>query len=758
MIGIDTETTGVDFRHGSRPFIVTIYDSETDEHVCWEWDVDPLTRDVLVPEEDIDEVEEYCQRDDLFILQNPKFDVAALSTLRQSIADNWQWDKTRDTLLAAHLLGSNEPKDLTTLAVKFLGKNISPYEIAMGEATKKARNVCRRKAFVEKHGLWALANEDRILIDMPSVKGSKAWHLDTWLPREVAKAENYPEPDEDCNHKWNDLTCIYCNGHRWWCVTTEYATADPWITVGVYLEQMNHLEHEDLLGIYETRLELLPIIYSMESRGITLNKKRLIELKETYSRESEESTAKCLSIAEKYDYNLKLPKSGNNQSLTNFAFGEEKLICKGCEKELNLKKVNKGLIDGMCPDCGGVGKYTRQPYLNLPVIKTSKKTGAPSLDKITLENYQLSLEDPDQLTFVTELIGLRKRGTAVGYLDSYERYWVKDNRRLNKTWYRLFSNLNPCGTDTLRFSSNNPNQQNVSKKEGFNLRYVFGPMPDREWWSLDAQNIELRIPAYESEEQELIDLFERSNEPPYYGSTHLLNFSTVYPDIWEDALKNGVWEWDDENQGKKIDEVLVGPYCKKKYASTWYQWCKNGDFAVQYGAVERTDRIGTADAAFHRKGSHSLLKTRFNKLERLNNSCINMANRLGYVETLPDRTVNPRRGYPLRCSRSSYGDIIPTTPLNYHVSGTAMWVMCRMMIEVQNYLDKVNRLHKGGYYIILQVHDELVFDFPKRENKGNMKIINNVKKIMGNIGYDLIPSIPLPVSVSYHPHTWSGEV
>ena len=54
-------------------------------------------------------------------------------------------------------------------------------------------------------------------------------------------------------------------------------------------------------------------------------------------------------------------------------------------------------------------------------------------------------------------------------------------------WRKLHTSLNMCGTDTLRWSSNNPNSQNISKKEGFNLRYAFGPAPGREWWSLDGQ-------------------------------------------------------------------------------------------------------------------------------------------------------------------------------------------------------------------------------------------------------------------------------
>src|SRR6185369_18002322 len=98
-------------------------------------------------------------------------------------------------------------------------------------------------------------------------------------------------------------------------------------------------------------------------------------------------------------------------------------------------------------------------------------------------------------------------------------------------------------------------------------------------------------PAYECGEKDLIDLFEREKDPPYYGSEHILNFSIVYEDLWAAAVK-------------EVGLDKAGPYCKKKYAASWYQRCKNGDFAVGYGAVNRADGKGTADRAFGRPGSH----------------------------------------------------------------------------------------------------------------------------------------------------------
>ena len=141
---------------------------------------------------------------------------------------------------------------------------------------------------------------------------------------------------------------------------------------------------------------------------------------------------------------------------------------------------------------------------------------------------------------------------------------------------------------------------------------------------------------------------------------------------------------------------------------------------------------------------------------------IELANKTGGVETIPDRTVDATRGYPLLCTRSKWGTILPTVPLNYHIQGTAMWWMMKAMIRCQAYLDELNGARKEpAYFMVMQVHDELVFDFPHMKNHGNLPKIRKIKRLMEEGGRDLVVStgsIPTPVSCEYHEHNWSeGE-
>ncbi len=160
----------------------------------------------------------------------------------------------------------------------------------------------------------------------------------------------------------------------------------------------------------------------------------------------------------------------------------------------------------------------------------------------------------------------------------------------------------------------------------------------REWWSLDFKNLELVLPAWESGEQVMIDLFLKADEPPYFGSYHLLNASIIYK--------------------REFDECLArGEKFKDKYKATLYQWVKNFGFAVQYGAMEES---GTADRAAHKPGAQSMVAKNLTKLEALNKRCIEFANANGYIETMPDKEVG---SYPLQVPYGWGNRVKPTVPL-----------------------------------------------------------------------------------------------
>lgn len=714
LLSLDTETTGLDLYHGCLPYCVVAarLDTETDvvTEYCWLWPVQQWTRKVLPFLEDLDHITGMLVEADQIVLQNSKFDYTALTQLWEVAGHklHWDWDRVQDTLLAGHLLASNQPHNLTDMALHYLGVDISGYETALHKETEAARRKARslNRAGGENMLRWRIADSN--LPDMPTAKGS-LWKADGWLPAQLARHLDYPAV------------------HPWHNVLTDYAQADAACTLQLWLVMEQQLHQRRVWDLYQQRLKVLPIAAGMEAAGVTVSVPRLTELQDKFQQEATQQAMVCTTVMEELGTEpFPLPKTGNSAALRSFIFD----------------------------------------VLRLPTRKRSKNTGAPSISKDVLEAYEHELEagSPGH-RFVQALRAKRKRDTALSYLEAYQRYGLPHQQYLHQ-FLLLHPNLNPTGTDTLRCSSSNPNAQNISKQEDFGLRSCFGPVPGREWWSLDAQNIELRLPAYEAGEEEMIALFEEPTKPPYYGSNHLLNFHTVYPELWEQELAE-----------HGLDKV--GPAVKKKYASTYYQWAKNGGFAVQYGAIERDGGVGTADRAFHRAGSHARLKQRFRAIHGkggLNDRCIKYAEKYGYIETMPDSSVDPARGYPLLCTRTQEGRILPTVPLNYRVQGTACWWMMQAMIRVQAQLDKWDaQSTPGNYRIVMQIHDELVLEFPRSRvhpkldnglfRLSNLWRVRIVQQLMAQGGADLIYSmgpsgynsgkgVPTPVGVEYHAEHW----
>lgn len=692
MIALDTEATGLDLYHGARPFLVTICD-EQGNNIWWEWEVNPLTRKPRVPVEDLKEIQACLDENEYLVLQNAKYDYTGLRLLFQDAGLKlcWDWGKVYDTLLAGHLLASNQPHDLTTMTLVYLGVNISPLEDALETVTKETLKLVK-----VRYPTWRVAKAG--LFDMPSAK-EKTWQYDSWVPRQLAIEEGLGE------------------NHPWYTACSRYANGDSSATIALFQKQREILEERKLWKIYQERRKILYAVGAMEWAGVTLNQDRAKELEQLYSTAAASYHRVCIHLA---DGELEtLPKNGASNALKSVLFDKFKLVSS----------------------------------------RTTAR-GNASVDKYVLDDWLATLPRQSRAyAFIRALKDYRKRQTQLSYITGYKRFWLlldQDNPGLDP-WHILHPSVNPTGTDTLRMASSNPNEQNISKQEiaelgrehGRNMRYLFGPAPGREWWSLDAENIELRIPAYEAGETAMIELFERPGDPPYYGSNHLLFFDILHPDLFA-------------KHGKGV---------KKVYADTWYQWTKNGDFAVQYGAVAAS---GTADRAYHVLGAQEKIESHLVKIKQLGQQWIRFAEKHGYVETMPDKTVDSERGYPLLCTRSKWGHILPTVPLSYHVQGTAMWWMCKAMVRCQGYLDELNSRRKPEYHahLVMQIHDEVVFDFPKSkvdpasvkdwktDKSGylhtNLPYLRKIQKLMEQGGKDI--GVPTPVSVEYHPVTWNEGV
>lgn len=801
-VAIDSETTGVDCAHGARPFIITTC-FEDGRQLLWEWDVDPLTRQPQMPLGDVEEIAAVIRDADQLVLQNAKFDYEMLWHASPELVRWWSWGKVRETLYSGHLLASNQPHDLYSMGVLWLGRDFKPLEDAMRAVVEECRRTVnldqQREARTGQRGRyhgWRIAREGEP--GMPSVKaGSKRdedrpWKNDCWLPRALARHdwENsaagkvYREvlarselpadvlfkhgapPGVERLHGW-DLRPPELGGrHPRWTATAAYANGDSRLTLALDRKHEQVVRGRGLDKIYAESLKLLPVVTAMSLRGVSVSRERMDATLAKLREDRDKANARCIAIAARHEDDC--PRCGG---VGCDARGRQ---CKRCEGRARVPYDFKppkggspnGSLKRLCLEVFGLERFENP----------KSKTGDPSLNKDAMTFYKASLPPGDALDFVTALTERNQLSTDITYLESYIRYAVPDaGGRL-----RLHPRLHVTGTDTTRMSSSNPNGTNISNQErgcprcngegkdrngnvcdecgGSDeydspaIKYVFGPEDDREWWDMDGTNLERRICAYKAKETAIIELFERPDDPPYYGSEHLLTAHVLFPEAFE-------------RESRLPDGTLDGRRWRDNHKKDGkYRNVKGAVFAAQYRAGD-----ATVDRVVNLPGARRRMISRFANQEALNSECMAFARRHGYVETWPDASVDPERGYPVMCARTERGEILSTTPLNYRVQSTASWWMRRALVRVHTFYERLNagvpfagRRWPGGYFIALQVHDSLVSDMPSGAGRGrepweyNLPVVREVQRLMEQGGADI--GVPTPVGTDYHARNWAEGV
>lgn len=231
IISLDTETTGTDFFHGCRAFMVTMCDGDT--NYWWMAEVNPFNRDVYWKDEDLDEIQQMIKKAEKIIFHNAKFDIRALEYMDIDIRPIW--DKVEDTILAAHAINSYAAdKKNNELGLKDLGIKYLDYwdddENELAAAVQARRKVAKAEGWdVGKH----------YHPHHPAMKAT--YKQDYWLC------------PEEC---------------------TKYGLGDAERTWLLWRIMKRHMISEDLYEGYKTRRNLLRIAYEMEDFGMYMYKEK----------------------------------------------------------------------------------------------------------------------------------------------------------------------------------------------------------------------------------------------------------------------------------------------------------------------------------------------------------------------------------------------------------------------------------------------------------------------------------------------------
>lgn len=266
---------------------------------------------------------------------------------------------------------------------------------------------------------------------------------------------------------------------------------------------------------------------------------------------------------------------------------------------------------------------------------------------------------------------------------------------------RVHTTFNQVVTATGRLSSTDPNLQNIPVRTdvGGRIREAF--IPGHEGWRImtsDYSQIELRIMAHLSADPVLIESFRRGED------IHRRTASAIF--------------------GVPLDEVDVRLRDQAK--------------AVNFGIIYGISGFGLAKGTgVSRKEAERFIQRyfeRYSGVERFVDNTIQQAREQGYVTTLYKR----RRYLPdLLASNRTMRAFAERTARNTPVQGTAADLIKLAMIEVRR------RMIERGLraQMLLQVHDELVFEVPEGEV---MELARLVKSAMEGV---CPMSVPLVVDV-----------
>jgi DNA polymerase-1 len=299
--------------------------------------------------------------------------------------------------------------------------------------------------------------------------------------------------------------------------------------------------------------------------------------------------------------------------------------------------------------------------LGLPVVKKTA-SGAPSTDESVLEKLALDYPLPARLL---EHRGLAKlKGT----------YTDKLPLMVNPGTGRVHTHYAQAVAITGRLSSNDPNLQNIPIRtpEGRRVREAFIAPPGHVIVSADYSQIELRLMAHISQDPGLLRAFTDGMDVHRATAAEVFNLAA--------------------------EEVTSE---QRRYAKT-----------INFGLIYGMGAFGLASSlGIEQKAARDYIDryfSRFAGVRRYMDDTKASAAALGYVETLFGRRIELpeiRGGNgPLRAGAERQA-------INAPMQGTAADLIKLAMLAVQKALDGENKATR----MVMQVHDELVFEVPDAE-------------------------------------------
>ena len=368
-----------------------------------------------------------------------------------------------------------------------------------------------------------------------------------------------------------------------------------------------------------------------------------------------------------------------------------------------LKSLNKGLSrleKDIYDSCGGPFNINSPQQLSQMLFETLQlkgkvnKTGKGALSTAASELEKLAGEHP-VIEMILKYRELQKLKTT--YVEPFPAY-------VNKETSRLHTTFNQTGAATGRLSSQDPNIQNIPIKTelGQEFRKIFVSERGYSLVSFDYSQLELRIAAHVAKDDKMLAAFNRGED------IHTRTAAEIF--------------------GVKAEEVT----------SAMRRQAKVMNFGLLYGmGVLGFQRASGVSREKAKEFIQKYMKEFFGIAEYMRKIKFT-AGEKGYVETIFGRKrklPEINSGIPMLVAQAE------RMAINMPIQGTAADLIKLAMIKIS---DSINtEYEKNEVRMLLQVHDELLFEIKKGKEKD---ISKKIADIMGN-SYKL--DVPLTVDVKY---------
>lgn len=265
---------------------------------------------------------------------------------------------------------------------------------------------------------------------------------------------------------------------------------------------------------------------------------------------------------------------------------------------------------------------------------------------------------------------------------------------------RIYTSYNQTVTATGRLSSSDPNLQNIPIRTelGAELRNAFIADDGMALVAFDYSQLELRIMAHLSEDPVMIHAF--TNGEDIHAQTAALVFGVSQNEVTKDQRR----------VAKELNfGILYGMGASSFAASSGISVQEARLFIDQYMQTYS----GVAEYMEHQK---------------------ELAASKGYVETVYGR----RRYLPdITSSNPRIRAAAERMAINHPAQGTESDIIKRAMIEIYTRIQKGGRIYNGSR-MVLQIHDELVFEVPQKHAKAFMREVRDCMEGLEHLRVPLV--------------------